>query len=206
MKLSVVDMNNKKVGDLALEQQIFGTAPNKALIYESVKNQLINRRQGTSSSRNTDLVHGSTAKIYRQKGTGQARHGSRKANIFVGGGVAFGPKPRDYTYTMPKKAKRGALRAALALKQGEKKLHVIDVLEFSEMKTKQAVAFFKKLEIKKVLIVADNVDEKVKKSVRNIEGVKVVSGQSLNVLDLCKHEDILFTKETLEKIQERLVS
>ena len=204
MKDKVLDLNLKKVGDIELSDEIFAARPNRALIYEVVKMQLANQRQGSAMVRNRALVSGTTAKMYRQKGTGRARHGDEKANIFVGGGKAFGPKPKDYSYRLPKKARRGGLRAALSLKKMEGKLLILDALSFPSIKTKDAVLALSKLGVKNGLLVVDGPDEKLKKSVRNIPNVKLIQWEGLNAYDLLRYEHAVVTVPALQKVQEVL--
>ena len=204
MKDKVLDLNLKKVGDIELSDEIFAARPNRALIYEVVKMQLANQRQGSAMVRNRALVSGTTAKMYRQKGTGRARHGDEKANIFVGGGKAFGPKPKDYSYRLPKKARRGGLRAALSLKKMEGKLLILDALSFPSIKTKDAVLALSKLGVKNGLLVVDGPDEKLEKSVRNIPNVKLIQWEGLNAYDLLRYEHAVVTVPALQKVQEVL--
>lgn len=204
MKQPVVNMKNAKVGEIELPPSVFGEKPNMALLYEAVKMQLTNRRLGTSSTLNCGRVNGSTKKIYKQKGTGRARHGSLKHNIFVGGGVAFGPTPRDYRYEIPRKAQRGALRSALAQKQVEGKMVVIDRWELAEIKTKQVVETLRMLGAENALLVVDAAHEKLSLSVRNLPKVEVVSSQDLSVLDLLTHDRLVVTREAIQKLEQRV--
>ncbi len=204
MKAPVVDMNKKSVGEVELNDAIFAVKGGTGKIYDVVKMQLANRRKGCAASRNRALVSGTTAKAYRQKGTGRARHGDYRANIFVGGGKAFGPHPRDYSYKVPKKVKRGALRAALAQKAGEEKLIVVDKLEMSEIKTKAFAGTMKTLGVDSALFVLADRDEKVMKSARNIPTAKVLRCEGLNVFDLLRYDHVVFTQQSLDKVQEVL--
>ena len=204
MKDKVLDLNLKKVGDIDLSDEVFAARPNRALLYEVVKMQRANRRRGSAMAPNRAMVSGTTAKMYRQKGTGRARHGDERANIFVGGGKAFGPKPRDYSYKLPKKARRGGLRSALALKRMEGRLLIVDVLSFPTIKTKDAVLALSKLGVKNGLLVVDAPDEKLEKSVRNIPNIKLVRWEGLNVYDLLRYEHAVITVPALQKVQEVL--
>ena len=183
---------------------IFGLKINKALLYEAVRMQLTNRRQGDAASKNRKLVSGSTRKIYRQKGTGRARHSDRHANIFVGGGKSFGPHPRDYSYALPVKARRGALRSALAVKYKDGKLLVVDNLAMKEPKTKLMTAALKNLGVGRVLLVADTIDDNLRRSVRNIANTKLVRNDALNIYDILKYEHLVITESALTKVQEIL--
>lgn len=204
MKESVVDIKNKKVGEIELHDEIFGGTPNTALVYEVVRMQLTNRRQGDAASCNHKMVSGTTAKMYRQKGTGRARHGDARTNIFVGGGKAFGPHPRDYSYRLPAKARRGGLRAALAVKKQEGKLIVVDAMTVKEIKTKEMVAALKGLGVKNGLLVVEKADVALEKSVRNIPNVKLIRAEGLNVYDLMRYEHAVVTRAAMDRVQEVL--
>lgn len=204
MKATVKDINNKNVGDIELSDEIFASNKSEPLIYDIIKMQLAGRRKGTAATRNRALMDGSNAKIYRQKGTGRARHGTAKANIFVGGGKAFGPHPRSYEYTIPKKAKRGGIRSALAIKLQEEQLIILDSFPLETVKTKDAVAKLASLGVKNGLIVADNPDMNLEKSVKNINGIKLIKIEGLNVYDIMKYEYTVIFKDALNKVQEVL--
>ncbi|MFH1875010.1 MAG: 50S ribosomal protein L4 [Pseudomonadota bacterium] len=206
MKETIFDLTKKKVGEADLAEDIFGEKPNKALIYETVKNQLTNKRQGNASCKNRALVSGSTKKIYRQKGTGRARHSSATANIFVGGGKAFGPHPKDYTYTIPKKVRRQSLKAALAMKQQEGNLVLIKELSVTEPKTAPLAKMLKNLGVTNGLFVVEKSSLNLKKSMNNIPRVQLTNWDSLNVLDIMKHEHLVMTTDALNKVQEMLKS
>lgn len=204
MKETVIDMKNTKVGEVDLDDTIFATKPNKALIYENVKMQLANKRKGTAHCKGRSEVSGTTAKIYKQKGLGRARHGSEKAPIFVGGGKAHGPKPRDYSYRIPAKARRGGLRSALSVKKQEGKLLVVDGFELKEIKTRTMIDALKKIGVTNGLIVVDGKDETLEKSIRNIPHVSLIRWEGLNVYDLMHHEHAVITRAAVEKVQEVL--
>ena len=204
MKEPVLNMAKAKVGEVELDEAIFGAAPNKALLYEVVKMQLANRRLGTAATRNHKMVSGTTKKMYRQKGTGNARHGDARTNIFVGGGKAFGPHPRDYSYRLPAKARRGGLRSALVQKLRDGKLIVVEDFPFAEIKTKPVIAALGKLGVAKALLVVDQATEALQKSVRNIPNVKLIRAEGLNVYDLVRYEHAIITRAALDKVQEVL--
>lgn len=204
MKEQVLDIKNANVGEVELDDAIFGVRPNKALIYEVIRMQLANRRKGSASVKTRSDVKGTTAKTYRQKGTGRARHGDERAPIFVGGGRAFGPKPKDYTYRLPLKARRVALRQALSQKRADGKLIVVDDLPAKEIKTKPMAEALKRLGVVKGLIVVAEADDVLKRSVRNIRDVHIVPCEGLNVYDLFRFEHAVITKSALEKVQEVL--
>ncbi len=204
MKGTVIDTSKKPISEVELADEIFGQKPNIALIHEVVTMQLANRRKGTAATRTRTDVSGTTAKMYRQKGTGRARHGDERANIFVGGGKAFGPHPRSYEYRIPRKARKGGLRAALALKQQEGQLLIVDSISPQEIKTKVVAETLKNLGVRSVLIVVDGQDEKLMKSVRNLSNVKLVRSEGLNVYDMMRYEHTVMTVAALERVQEVL--
>lgn len=204
MKETVYNLEKKKVGEVELSDKIFAEKVNKALIYEAVRMQLTNRRQGDAATKNRGLVAGSTRKIYRQKGTGRARHSDRHANIFVGGGKSFGPHPRDYFYSLPLKARRGAMRSALAAKYKDGNLVVVDDVKVKAPKTKEMVATLKTMGITRCLIVTDTADTNLARAVRNIPYVKLVRASGLNIYDVLKHEHLVITQPALAKVQEIL--
>lgn len=205
MKETVINLNKKNAGEVELADAIFGQKPNKGLIYEAVKMSLAGRREGTAATRNHCMVSGTTAKMYRQKGTGRARHGDARTNIFVGGGKAFGPHPRDYSYKLPKKARKGAVGAALALKRHNGKLVILDNFEMAHIKTKTATAALCNLGVRSALIVVDGENRNVKLSVRNIPNVKIVLSSALNVVDLLQYEHVIITVPALAKVQASLL-
>ncbi|WP_448588572.1 50S ribosomal protein L4 [Thermocrinis sp.] len=192
-----------------LREDIFGVEVNKHVLWEVVKWQLACRRQGTHSAKTRAEVSYSGRKLYSQKGTGNARHGDRGANIFVGGGVAHGPKPRDYYYPLPKKVRKLALKMALSSKAKENAIVLIDGFQLGDVpKTKKAVEFLKSkgLEEKKVLIVIPERDFVVERSFRNLPKVKVLPVEGLNVYDTLWADALVITIPSLDKIYERLGS
>ncbi|MFH0799865.1 MAG: 50S ribosomal protein L4 [Pseudomonadota bacterium] len=204
MKETILNIARKQVGEVELSDGIFGMKAGSALIYEAVKMQRACARSGTAATRNHKMVSGTSAKMYRQKGTGRARHGDARTNIFVGGGKAFGPHPRDYSYRLPKKARKGALRAALSLKKQEGKLLILDEFPGTRIKTKDAVSALSRLGVKSGLIVALDPSEALVKSVRNIPGIKLLCCEGLNVYDLVSHEHAVITVPALAKVEEVL--
>ncbi len=196
-----------KVGDVELRDDIFNVEVKKHVLWEVVKWQLASRRQGTHSTKTRGEVAYSGRKILPQKGTGNARHGDRGANIFVGGGVAHGPKPRDYYYSLPKKVRKLGLKMALSSKAQEGKILIFDSINIGEVpKTKKALEFLQNMGIKdsKVLIVIPEKDQVVMKSFRNLQTVKVLPVEGLNVYDILWADVLALHKEAIEKIYERL--
>ncbi len=204
MKETVHTINKKPAGEVELSEEIFTAKVNTALLYEAVKMHRANQREGTAATRNHCMVSGTTAKMYRQKGTGRARHGDARTNIFVGGGKAFGPHPRDYGYRMPAKARKGSVRAALSLKRNEGKLLIVDSFEMKVPKTKEAVAALEGMGVKSGVIVVDRRDSNLEKSVRNVPGFKILSCDGLNAYDLMRYEHVVVTVAALNRVQEVL--
>ncbi|MDW8032594.1 MAG: 50S ribosomal protein L4 [Aquificaceae bacterium] len=198
-----------KVLEVDLKQEVFGVEVKRHVLWEVVKWQLASRRQGTHSTKTRGEVSYSGRKLLPQKGTGNARHGDRGANIFVGGGVAHGPKPRDYSYSLPKKVRKLALKMALSLKAQEKSLLLVEGIPLGEVpKTKKALEFLRALQVeeKKVLVVLPQKEEVVYKSFRNLPNVRVLPVEGLNVYDVLWADRLILTAGALEKVYERLAS
>lgn len=187
-----------------LNEEIFGAALRPHLLHQAVVMQLNNRRAGTASTKSKGLVRGGGKKPWKQKGTGRARAGSIRSPLWVGGGTIFGPTPRDYSYRMPKKARREALFSALSLKRKEDKLIVLGALEVAEVKTKLMRQMLAELNVKSALIVLPEGGEKVALAVRNLPNVKALRVDGLNVYDLLRYENLIMTEPTLRAIEERL--
>ena len=203
LNVKVFDMNGSEQGTMELNENIFGVEVNVALLHEAVKNYLANQRHGTQSTLTRTEVRGGGRKPWRQKGTGRARQGSIRAPQWTHGGVALGPKPRSYRYSMNKKAKRLAMKCALSSKVAEDQMIVLDSLSFNDMKTKNMVAVLKALKVEdKALIVLPAPDVNVVKSARNIPNVKTLYVNTLNVYDIIKHDKFIVTKEAVQKIGE----
>ena len=201
--VKVYDMTGKETGTLELNDKIFGVEVNVSLLHEAVKNYLANQRQGTQSTKTRTEVRGGGRKPFRQKGTGRARQGSIRAPQWYHGGVALGPKPRSYRYSMNKKAKRGAMKSAFSSKVQEGKFIVLDALNFDAIKTKNMVAVLKALNAtEKSLVVLPAPIVNVVKSAKNIPGVKTLYVNTLNVYDIINHDNFIVTKEAVQKIEE----
>ncbi len=198
--------NNKgeRIGDMELNKEVFGADINEGLLHEAVRMYLANQRQGTASTKTRSEVRGGGRKPWRQKGTGRARHGSIRSPLWVGGGVTFGPEPRDYGYNMPKKQKKAALRSALSARAGGENLTVLDSLTFDEPKTRRLNELIEQLNMAgtSTLIVTDNIDENVAKSARNLPKVTYIPVNSLNAYHVIRHDNLIITKDALEKIGE----
>lgn len=202
-KLNVLNMNGQNVGEIELADSIFNVEVNEHVLYEVVKNQLANKRQGTQSAKTRAEVRGGGRKPWRQKGTGRARHGSTRSIIWVGGGVAFAPKPRDYSYSLPKKVRRLALKSALSSKVQDNEMIVVDEIAFEAPKTKEMMNLFKNVNsAKKTLVVTADNDVNVVKSVRNIEGANVCHVSTLNVYDILNCDSFIITKDAVKKVEE----
>ena len=202
-KVDVYDIKGKKVSDVELAEAIFGIEPNEAIVHSVLVNYLANQRQGTQSTKTRAEVRGGGRKPWRQKGTGRARQGSMRAPQWVKGGIALGPKPRSYKYTVNKKERRLAIKSLLSSKVLEKELTVVDKLELAEIKTKTMVKALADLKVEgKTLIVLPENNKNVLMSARNIEGVKTITLNNINVFDLLKYNNLVLPLETVKKIEE----
>ena len=202
-KVDVYDIQGKKVSDVELSEAVFGIEPNEAVVHSVLVNYLANQRQGTQSTKTRAEVRGGGRKPWRQKGTGRARQGSIRAPQWIKGGIALGPKPRSYKYTVNKKERQLAIKALLSSKVLEKELTVVDKLELSEIKTKTMVKALADLKVEgKTLIVLADKNENVLMSSRNIEGVKTILLNNINVFDLLKYNNLVLPLDTVKKIEE----
>ncbi len=204
-KVSLLNQTGSSVGEIELNDAIFGIVPNNNVLFDAVLSQRASLRQGNHKVKNRSEVAGGGRKPWKQKGTGRARQGSIRSPQWRGGGVVFGPVPRSYSYKLPKKVRRLALRSALSAKVLEENFVVLESLAFDAPKTKDFLKVLKDLSIeKKALFVTAELDENVALSARNIPGVSVVSATGINVLDLLGHDKIVVTKAAVEKIEEVL--
>jgi large subunit ribosomal protein L4 len=203
-KFDVYDLDKKKVGELDLADIVFAGEVNEKLFYEVVKAKRASDRSGTHAVKNRSLVSGGGKKPFKQKGTGRARQGSTRASQWVGGGKAMGPKPRDYSYDVPKQVRRLALRSALALRAREQKLLILDKWEPVEPLTKGAAAVLAKLGTPKALVVDGAGNVNLAKSVRNLAGADFLAVEGLNVYDILKHETLILTAATARKLEASL--
>ena len=202
-KVNVYNMQGEVVEQIELSENIFGIEINEHVVYEVVKNQLANKRQGTQSTKTRAEVRGGGRKPWKQKGTGRARAGSTNSPIFVGGGVTFGPKPRDYSYKVPKKVRRLALKSVLTSKVQENEIIVIDHLDFNSPKTKDMVNLLARLNAdKKALIVMDEKNVNVIKSSQNIPHVQTALVTTMNVYDILKYNSFIITKDAVRNVEE----
>ena len=202
-KIDILNLSGAVVGSMDLSEDIFGIDPNAAAMRTVVLNILANRRQGTHSTKTRSEVRGGGKRPYRQKGTGRARHGSTRSAQYVGGGIIFGPKPRSYSYTVPKKIRRLAMKSAFSSKLADSKIVVVDALDFDTMKTKNMVEFMKAIKVSdSALVVLGGKNENVEKASRNIPTVKTAFVNTINVFDILKYDSFIMTKEAAEKIME----
>ena len=202
-KVDVYDIKGKKVSDVELAEAIFGIEPNEAIVHSVLVNYLANQRQGTQSTKTRAEVRGGGRKPWRQKGTGRARQGSIRAPQWIKGGIALGPKPRSYSYTVNKKERRLALKSILSSKVAENELTVVDKLEVKEIKTKTMVKALADLKVEgKTLIVLPENNQNVFMSARNIDGVKTIALNNINVFDLLKYNNLVLPLDTVKKLEE----
>lgn len=202
-KVSVYSMEGKKVKDIELKEEIFGIEPNEAIVHSVLVNYLANQRQGTQSTKTRSEVRGGGRKPWRQKGTGRARQGSIRAPQWVKGGIALGPKPRSYKYTVNKKERRLAIKSVLSSKVLENELIIVENLEMKEIKTKEMQHVLSNLKVEgKSLILLPEKNETVQKSARNLEGVKTTLVNTINVYDLLKYKNLIITLDTVKKLEE----
>ena len=205
MQIDIVNIEGKKVGSADLADAVFGAKVKDYLLWELVKAQQAARRAGTHATKTRAHVQGGGKKPYKQKGTGNARQGSSRAPNHVGGGKVFGPKPRSYEYTVPKKVKRAALASALSLRAAEKKLVVVDKLAFDAPKTKRMAGILKTLGLAKALIVDERANGNLFKSVRNLAKAKVLAPEGLNVFDILNHSDLVIAAGAIKLIEQRVL-
>lgn len=202
-KVDVYNIEGKKVSDIELADSVFGIEPNENVVHSILKNYLANQRQGTQNTKTRAEVSGGGKKPWRQKGTGRARQGSTRAPQWIKGGIALGPKPRSYRYTVNKKEKRLAIKSVLSSKVLEKELTVVDKLELKEIKTKSMVNALAALKVEgKTLIILPENDKNVVMSARNIKGVKTISANNINIFDLLKYGNLILPVDTVKKLEE----
>ena len=200
--VKVYNMEGKEVGTLELNDAVFGVEVNEHLMHLAVVGQLANKRQGTQSAKTRSEVSGGGRKPWKQKGTGHARQGSTRAAQWVGGGMIFAPKPRDYSVKMNKKEKALAIKSALTSRVAEEKIYVVDSLSFDEIKTKKMAAVLDSLKVEKALVVLDKKDENVILSARNIPTVRTALANAINVYDIVKYDALVITKDAVAQIEE----
>ncbi|MBW7651444.1 50S ribosomal protein L4 [Anoxybacillus sp. ST4] len=204
-KVALYNQNGENIGEIELNDAVFGVEPNKHVLFEAVIMQRASLRQGTHKTKNRAEVSGGGRKPWRQKGTGRARQGSIRSPQWRGGGIVFGPVPRSYSYKLPKKVRRLAIKSALSSKVLENNIVVLDNLALEAPKTKEMVKILNNLSVdRKALIVTADANENVILSARNIPGVTVVTASGINVLDVLNHDKLVITKAAVEKVEEVL--
>ncbi len=206
MQIDIVNIEGKKVGELALADAVFGAKVKDYLLWELVKAQQAAKRAGTHSTKTRANVRGGGKKPYKQKGTGNARQGSSRAPNHVGGGKVFGPHPRDYSYTVPKKVKRAALISALSLRAKEKKLVVVDKFSFDAPKTKRLAGIMKALGVDSALVVDAKTNANLSKSLRNLSSHRFIAPEGLNVYDILRHPGLVIAADAVKQVEARVVT
>jgi len=204
--LDVYDINNNRVSEIELSDSVFSAEIKKDLIYEVVRMQMASRRRGTSSTKGRSDVRGGGRKPWRQKGTGRARAGTRSSPIWRGGGVVFGPKPKDYSYKVPKKVRKAALISVLSMKVREERILILKGFPMEEIKTKKFKEALDRFGLKSVLFVLDGSDSVLEKSSRNLEEVKMVRSEGVNVYDLLKYNNLVLLEPAVKKIEEAMLA
>lgn len=201
-KIKVVDMSGKELREIEISEVLFASDINETAVHQAVVNHLANRRQGTQSTKTRSEVRGGGRKPWRQKGTGSARQGSIRSPQWRGGGVVFAPKPRDYSYKLPKSLKKVALYSALTSKFNDGKMIVVDDISFDAPKTSKMIEFFDKLGARKPLVVTETVDKNVYLSARNIEKAAVTYADLINVYEIIKHDNLVISESALKRVEE----
>jgi len=202
--VDVLNSAGKKVSEIQLSDEIFNTPVKTSVLHQVVRSQLVSKREGTASCKTRGMVKGSTRKLFRQKGTGNARAGSIKSPLRKGGGIIFGPSPRSYEIKVPKKVRKLALKMALSSKLEDKSLFVIDDFNLEAIKTKSFAAVLNALSLSNLLIVSDTEDTNLSLSSRNVPGVKVIKTEGLNVYDILRFKNLLLVESTVKNIEGRL--
>ncbi len=202
LKVDVLNMEGKKVGDVELAESVFGVEVNDVVVHSALVNYLANQRQGTQSTKTRAEVRGGGRKPWKQKGTGRARQGSIRAPQWIKGGIALGPKPRSYKYAIPKKMRQLAIKSVLTSKLQEGKLLVVDKLELNEIKTKNMINVLNNLKVSKALVMLNEKNLNVQASARNIENVKTTLVNTMNIFDLLKYDSLVITQDSVKKIEE----
>ena len=203
-KVKVYNLSKKGVGEIDLSDSVFDATVNESLLYDVLKAQLASQRKGAASAQTRAEVSATSRKMYKQKGTGNARHGSKRAPIFVGGGTVHGPKPRDFGYRPPRKMRLGALKSALSLKLREGQLLIVEDFELAEIKTKKLAEVLQKLEVNGgALIVDGKENEKLRLSARNLQGHSVLPPEGVNLYDLLRHEHLVLTQNAVQALEAR---
>ncbi len=202
LKVDVLNIEGKKIGDLELNENVFGVEVNDVVMHAALVNYLANQRQGTQSTKTRSEVSGGGKKPWKQKGTGRARQGSIRAPQWIKGGIALGPKPRKYTYAIPKKMRQLAIKSALTSKLQEGNLIVVDKIALTEIKTKKMVEVLNKLNADKALVIINAKDLNVTASTKNIENAKAITVNTINIFDLLKYDKLVVTSDAIKTLEE----
>jgi large subunit ribosomal protein L4 len=204
--IEVFDLSKNRVGEMEISDSVFNSEVKEYLIHEALKIQLANRRAGTVAVKNRALVAGSGKKPFRQKGTGSARQGCKRAPQYPGGGVAFGPQPKTYALSMNKKARKAAIRSALSFLFKENKMTVVNAFDLENISTKSFVGTLNGFNIAKTLLVVEGAGRNLELSARNVKDVKLLKPEGLNVFDIMKYKNIIFTQDAVRKVEGALQS
>ena len=202
LKTDVLDITGKKVSDIELNEAVFGIEANEVVVHQVLVNYLANQRQGTQSTKTRAEVRGGGIKPWRQKGTGRARQGSIRAPQWIKGGIALGPKPRDYRYKLPKKVRALAIKSVLTTKLAESKLVIVDKIELANIKTKEMVKVLNNLKAEKALVVLNEKNLNVQASTRNIENAKAITVNTINIYDLLRFETLVLDVDSVKTLEE----
>ncbi|OPY59743.1 MAG: 50S ribosomal protein L4 [Pelotomaculum sp. PtaU1.Bin035] len=200
--VALYNINGEQVGELALKDEVFGVEVNESVLHDAVVMQLAGRRLGTHDTKTRSDVSGGGRKPWRQKGTGRARHGTIRSPIWRGGGIVFGPHPRDYQYSLPRKVRRLALKSALSAKVNSGDILVLDYLKLDQPKTKDMVKILNNLQVDRALLVTAEAETAVEKSARNIPNIKPLTATGLNVYDILAYNKLVMTKDAVAKVEE----
>lgn len=204
--LAVYDIGNQKVSDIELDDRVFDSKVNPSFFYDVVRMHLASQRKGTAATKNRALVRGGGAKPWKQKGTGRARAGTRRSPLWRGGGTIFGPMPRDYSFSLPKKVKQAALKVVLTMKRQEGKLILLDSFPMEGFKTRQVLEMLRRFQVADALIVTDEKHLFLERSARNIPNIEVLRYEGLNVYSILNHEHLILLSPTVQRIQGVLAS
>jgi len=202
----VFDINKNKVSEIELNDAVFGAEVNEAVVYDVVRMQMASRRLGTAATKGRSEVRGGGKKPWRQKGTGRARSGTSRSPVWRGGGIVFGPVPRDYNYKVPRKIRKSALRSVLSMKYQDSKLVVLKDFPLEEIKTKKFKEVVDRFGLRKALFVTDERNDFLEKSSRNIMGIKMVRSEGINVYDVLNHEHLVIIEPAVKKVEGALIS
>jgi large subunit ribosomal protein L4 len=205
-KIEIIDMERKKVAEMEVDDRLLKAKEKSHLIYDVVRWQLAGKRSGTAATKERSAVSGGGKKPWKQKGTGRARAGHSRSPLWRGGGTIFGPRPRDYSYALPRKVREAGLISALSSKYQEERLVVLDRFRLEGIRTRPFQEALKKLGISSALIVIDEADEVLERSARNVPGVQVLQVRGLNVHDILRHEHLVFLRSSLEKVERNIMS